>query len=244
MAGAQTPGPRRSTCSTATIAASSCPGLPDGCSTSGRRPRPDDNRSSRRGGLRSAQPAPGGPLRAGQRPRGRARRPLARRGRASTCSALKVRDGRLRPPPTRTRSRARGPRCAPAPPRAVLASASPATSSSTGAAPTTSAAAPHGSLHANGSLGSLIWCGTGPDSADAREQSSYATSSHDHEPLPGPSTCSIASAAATVRAVRGVSQRVIVRRVIALRHVRAQPEIDCSRAHAIAPRARRHSPRR
>jgi hypothetical protein len=28
----------------------------------------------------------------------------------------------------------------------------------------------HGSLHANDSLGSLIWCGTGPDSADAREQ--------------------------------------------------------------------------
>jgi hypothetical protein len=28
----------------------------------------------------------------------------------------------------------------------------------------------HGSLHANDSLGSLVWCGTGPDSADAREQ--------------------------------------------------------------------------
>jgi hypothetical protein len=28
----------------------------------------------------------------------------------------------------------------------------------------------HGSLHANDSLGSLIWCGTGPDSADVREQ--------------------------------------------------------------------------
>jgi hypothetical protein len=28
----------------------------------------------------------------------------------------------------------------------------------------------HGSLHANDSLGSLLWCGTGPDSADAREQ--------------------------------------------------------------------------
>jgi hypothetical protein len=28
----------------------------------------------------------------------------------------------------------------------------------------------HGSLHANDSLGSLIWCGTGPDSADDREQ--------------------------------------------------------------------------
>ncbi len=28
----------------------------------------------------------------------------------------------------------------------------------------------HGSLHANDSLGSLIWCGTGPDSADEREQ--------------------------------------------------------------------------
>jgi hypothetical protein len=28
----------------------------------------------------------------------------------------------------------------------------------------------HGSLHANDSLGSLIWCGTGPDSSDAREQ--------------------------------------------------------------------------
>jgi hypothetical protein len=28
----------------------------------------------------------------------------------------------------------------------------------------------HGSLHANDSLGSLIWCGTGPDSAEAREQ--------------------------------------------------------------------------
>jgi hypothetical protein len=28
----------------------------------------------------------------------------------------------------------------------------------------------HGSLHANDSLGSLLWCGTGPESADAREQ--------------------------------------------------------------------------
>ncbi len=28
----------------------------------------------------------------------------------------------------------------------------------------------HGSLHANDSLGSLIWCGTGPDSADEKEQ--------------------------------------------------------------------------
>lgn len=28
----------------------------------------------------------------------------------------------------------------------------------------------HGSLHANDSYGSLLWCGTGPDSADAREQ--------------------------------------------------------------------------
>jgi hypothetical protein len=28
----------------------------------------------------------------------------------------------------------------------------------------------HGSLHANDSLGSLLWCGTGPDSADEREQ--------------------------------------------------------------------------
>jgi len=28
----------------------------------------------------------------------------------------------------------------------------------------------HGSLHANDSLGTLLWCGTGPDSADAKEQ--------------------------------------------------------------------------
>jgi hypothetical protein len=28
----------------------------------------------------------------------------------------------------------------------------------------------HGALHANDSLGSLLWCGTGPDSSDAREQ--------------------------------------------------------------------------
>ena len=28
----------------------------------------------------------------------------------------------------------------------------------------------HGSLHANDSLGTLLWCGTGPDSADARAQ--------------------------------------------------------------------------
>ncbi len=28
----------------------------------------------------------------------------------------------------------------------------------------------HGSLHANDSLGTLLWCGTGPDSADARDQ--------------------------------------------------------------------------
>jgi hypothetical protein len=28
----------------------------------------------------------------------------------------------------------------------------------------------HGSLHANDSLGSLLWCGTGPDRVDAREQ--------------------------------------------------------------------------
>ena len=28
----------------------------------------------------------------------------------------------------------------------------------------------HGALHANDSLGSLLWCGTGPDGVDAREQ--------------------------------------------------------------------------
>ena len=28
----------------------------------------------------------------------------------------------------------------------------------------------HGALHANDSYGSLLWCGTGPDRADAREQ--------------------------------------------------------------------------
>jgi hypothetical protein len=28
----------------------------------------------------------------------------------------------------------------------------------------------HGALHANDSLGSLLWCGTGPDDTDAREQ--------------------------------------------------------------------------
>jgi hypothetical protein len=28
----------------------------------------------------------------------------------------------------------------------------------------------HGSLHANDSLGSLLWCGTGPDTTAAREQ--------------------------------------------------------------------------
>jgi len=28
----------------------------------------------------------------------------------------------------------------------------------------------HGSLHANDSLGTLLWCGTGPDSADAKDQ--------------------------------------------------------------------------
>ena len=35
---------------------------------------------------------------------------------------------------------------------------------------TTSAAASHGSLHANDSLGALLWCGTGPDARDARDQ--------------------------------------------------------------------------
>jgi hypothetical protein len=28
----------------------------------------------------------------------------------------------------------------------------------------------HGSLHANDSLGTLLWCGTGPDSADVKDQ--------------------------------------------------------------------------
>ena len=28
----------------------------------------------------------------------------------------------------------------------------------------------HGSLHASDSLGALLWCGTGPESADARAQ--------------------------------------------------------------------------
>ena len=28
----------------------------------------------------------------------------------------------------------------------------------------------HGSLHRSDSLGALLWCGTGPDSRDAREQ--------------------------------------------------------------------------
>ncbi len=28
----------------------------------------------------------------------------------------------------------------------------------------------HGSLHRTDSLGALLWCGTGPDSSDAREQ--------------------------------------------------------------------------
>ena len=34
----------------------------------------------------------------------------------------------------------------------------------------------HGSLHANDSLGALLWCGTGPDSADARTSGRCATS--------------------------------------------------------------------
>ena len=47
----------------------------------------------------------------------------------------------------------RGARCRP----------SPATSSSTGAAPHHVGGGSHGSLHANDSLGTLLWCGTGPD---------------------------------------------------------------------------------
>ena len=84
--------------------------------------------------------------------------------------ALKVRDGRRRRPPTRTRSRARGPRCARRTAGEVLASAKPGYEFLDWGGAHHVGGGSHGSLHANDSLGSLIWCGTGPDSADAREQ--------------------------------------------------------------------------
>ena len=66
--------------------------------------------------------------------------------------------------------RGSGRRCTARPRATSCCRRRPATSSSTGAAPTTSAAGSHGSLHRSDSLGALLWCGTGPDSRDAREQ--------------------------------------------------------------------------
>ena len=99
-------------------------------------------------------------------PRGDAVGP-ARRGAGasratSPCSGLEERDGVVTPRATRTRSGARGTRCAAAPRATCSSRPRPATSSSTGAAPRHVGGGSHGSLHANDSLGALLWCGTGP----------------------------------------------------------------------------------
>ena len=119
---------------------------------------------ARRRGARAA-------LHAGRRPRGPARRALERGG---------------RPRPARAR-RPRGPRSRSATYPDALGRAWSALRTRTAGEVILLSAAPgyefldwggahhvgggsHGSLHANDSHGSLIWCGTGPDSADAREQ--------------------------------------------------------------------------
>ena len=88
----------------------------------------------------------------------------------STCSTSATATARWSPPPTRTRSAACGRRCAAGPPPRSCSRPARATSSSTGAATTTSAAARTGRCTPTTRSGALLWCGTGPDSADARAQ--------------------------------------------------------------------------
>ena len=145
------------------------PGRPDAARARGRRPRDAPDRPSRRrggGALADRRAA----LRAARRPG----RPAGRdrwsvEGDLSVL-ALEVRDGRVdseRYPDALGRVWS-ALRCRTA--GEVLASARPGWEFLDWGRSHHIGGGSHGALHANDSLGSLLWCGTGPDRADAREQ--------------------------------------------------------------------------
>ena len=172
---------RRSTCSTATAAASwsrgsSAPLLAlEGVDLVMRADRPPRRRGDR------PRRARRGVARCASRPRGDLRRPRAASAGASratsSCSASRSRDGALSLGDLPGRARARvwsALRCRTA--GEVLRRPRPATSSSTGAARTTSAAARTARCTPTTRSATLLWCGTGPDSADAASSGRCATS--------------------------------------------------------------------
>ena len=135
----------------------------------GRRPRDADDRPSRRRGRR-AERGRRAALRAARRPRRPARRRRGASRATSPCSALEEADGRL---DSRRYPDALGRvwsalRCRTA--GEVLASAKPGYEFLDWGRAHHVGGGSHGSLHAVDSFGSLLWCGTGPDSAAAREQ--------------------------------------------------------------------------
>ena len=88
---------------------------------------------------------------------------LERRRRPRRARPRDERRPRRPPSATRTRSAASGRRCAAARPGEVLASAEPGWEFLDWGRSHHVGGGSHGSLHADDSYGSLLWCGTGPD---------------------------------------------------------------------------------
>ena len=138
----------------------------------GRRPRDADDRPPRRRGRDPRQARrrdEGAALLAARRPRRPARGALASSRATSTCWRCRCARAGSTPRSTRTRSGAPGRRCAARTSGELLASAAPGFEFLDWGGAHHVGGGSHGALHANDSLGSLIWCGTGPP-ADCREQ--------------------------------------------------------------------------
>ena len=88
----------------------------------------------------------------------------------STCSHSTSGTAGCAPAGIRTRCPASGPPCAAAPPARCSPPRGPGWEFLDWGRSHHIGGGSHGALHANDSLGSLLWCGTGPDSVDARAQ--------------------------------------------------------------------------
>ena len=97
-------------------------------------------------------------------------RALERRGRPRGAASRVAGRALSHAPSTRTRSGGSGRRCTARTPASVLLSAAPGYEFVDWGGSDHVGGGSHGSLHRSDSLGALLWCGTGPDSRDAREQ--------------------------------------------------------------------------
>ena len=181
-ASARTRARRRSTCSTATARARADPAdRAHAARARGRRPRDAHDRPPRRRGGRPRR-ARGASRSCASRPRGdlddRARRRAGASRATSTLLGLQIEDGQraLGDLPGRAR-RACGRRCAAARPARCWRPRSPGYEFLDWGGAHHVGGGSHGSLHANDSLGSLLWCGTGPDERTRASSGRCATSS-------------------------------------------------------------------